>query len=1118
MDTTTPEKKEIVNTVKNMMCTTFNEALETANQLIERIEEKSKTEELSNQSITINVMSENLYKNYIGLLEKGLCYASNICGSEVTKIIVTNTKKLTIKIVANIYYKDIMKTCEELDVPYKEQMLPTLAKELFCGDWTKSYFSKEIHAVMDTDLTMIGGLNFSKESTGDHQGIDCYRNYASIAMEGDLYHIDLMSELEPYVKAKGEFKKAMYYLETDNTFPLNGNGIYDYKIVQYCVAKGLIEESCIKQVIPVTMSPNNDKVLRDYITNIYDKVSDSHCKKSLVNFLIGSFGTRKPKTSHEAIITTNVEEAHYYNTTSCAEEKKITTICHTQDKPVYMVSGKDSRSMMASNRPVFMAIVQRARLKMAILWDYISEKVECVAVHTDCIIYKSEENLKPSELVNIPDEPNFGDFRVENITKTYFPDQSRQPCCYRIKETRKEWNIMKASRSDYFNYEVLLPHSRVYINGFAGSGKSHVVKQLAAHFEKDKKNRVITCSFTNKASLIVKGSTIHASFGIGFSGNVFEGSINKLLKSLTHVIIDEMSTVTLAIYKILSQLPSHIKIYGFGDFKQFEPVEPEVTTINKFYDETMMFKSLFGFNRIELRKQCRQDAKYANECVDFYKTGVLPEGIKVSSIKNVKIPNINICYTNKRRKEINNIKINTVAKKKDIDPIKMKDRHRIAFKPEGTSVTCLEHFDLDALAYIVRNPHKFPQIVDSHHRTEENYDVFDIPRKYLANANGGSKTVHYKFSGKNTDGRQYSHKSLSLQNITRQVRHTIARDYYEDYDLSNAHPNILLDICSRLKLDTPLLWHYVHHRNSTLDELMSFYSVDKGPIKICLLSIMNGGENAYNDLKKINGCHRWVEMFKLEMIGVHQALAVTYSDEFEKRVAQRQATGIDYNHEASFCNILMCRKENEILMCMFEQFKRDGFVGNLTMPKAVLCFDGIMVPKNPKITDLYLLKLEQIIELQCNIKMKVTKKPMDEGIKLPKKIPKFKGLTDSEMDLIDPDTIDEFKYIYNKMPVMANKTDRKADYFNNEDFTILKFKKGIVSLMAKKKVINISLREFQTNFRPSYCITAHKSQGTTINKPHMIHEFNKMCSGYRRNGQYVAITRTSDVKLLTILR
>jgi ATP-dependent exoDNAse (exonuclease V) alpha subunit len=143
---------------------------------------------------------------------------------------------------------------------------------------------------------------------------------------------------------------------------------------------------------------------------------------------------------------------------------------------------------------------------------------------------------------------------------------------------------------------------------------------------------------------------------------------------------------------------------------------------------------------------------------------------------------------------------------------------------------------------------------------------------------------------------------------------------------------------------------------------------------------------------------------------------------------------------------------------------------------------------------------------------------------MPDNIPAFGDLTEKEWSYIDPNTIDEFSYIYKNMPIIANKT-KKDDYFNNQQFTVKKFEDDIVSIKGDGDTMKIPLAEFQINFRPRYCMTVHKSQGATIRRKHAVHEFDRLSmyanfnSGdLERNLAYVALTRTSDVKYLTLVR
>ena len=466
------------------------------------------------------------------------------------------------------------------------------------------------------------------------------------------------------------------------------------------------------------------------------------------------------------------------------------------------------------------------------------------------------------------------------------------------------------------------------------------------------------------------------------------------------------------------------------------------------------------------------------------------------------------------QQRFNNIKISQHAPLGSVVPM---DKRLVvsANVPKGTFCTMTETFEANKLAYIVRNQDKFPQIVDAHHR--EDYDVFLIPAKYLANSHNGKKVVHYKYSGDSTSGRVYSHKSQSLQNITRQIRHTISRDDYDDVDMENAHPRILQHICKGLNIPTPELDRYIGDRNTIIARLRELYGVSRGAIKIAILALMNGGSKEYRGLVGEGKWDSWVTDFNTEVKAVHSALAKAFPEQYAARIIKRKAAGKDYNHKASLCNVLLCEMENNILQVMFEIFKKDckcGPTGN----NAVLCFDGIMIPKDTAIDASYLRNLEKLITAKFGIVIRLEKKSMDEHVELPADIPRYEPLM-SEAWMCEDEIHDEFPYIYSGMPVMANVNNHriKNGYLNNQEFVIEERVKGLIKLSGG---VVVTLLELQRDFRPSYCVTAYKVQGSTINKPHMVHEFDDMFEycGKKRNGQYVAITRTTDAKLLTIVR
>ena len=64
-----------------------------------------------------------------------------------------------------------------------------------------------------------------------------------------------------------------------------------------------------------------------------------------------------------------------------------------------------------------------------------------------------------------------------------------------------------------------------------------------------------------------------------------------------------------------------------------------------------------------------------------------------------------------------------------------------------------------------------------------------------------------------------------------------------------------------------------------------------------------------------------------------------------------------------------------------------------------------------------------------------------------------------------------------------------------------------------EQTINIPFEDMTKLFNVAYCITTHKAQGTTIDKPYTIHEFSKM----DKRLKYVSLSRARDIALINII-
>jgi hypothetical protein len=282
-------------------------------------------------------------------------------------------------------------------------------------------------------------------------------------------------------------------------------------------------------------------------------------------------------------------------------------------------------------------------------------------------------------------------------------------------------------------------------------------------------------------------------------------------------------------------------------------------------------------------------------------------------------------------------------------------------------IELIETFDADKLQYIVDN---FDTLKEQMRPiTDPDYDPLNIITKYLKKSRHGVVKTTYRQN--NSEGRYCAVGSLSLQQITREIRHTIAKDFYVDIDVANCHPVIFLFLCKKYKFDCEYLELYIKDREKYLKDL----GVDRETGKQVYLALTNGGSKDYNELPK-KTLH--LQNYRLEMINLHSQFAKLFADKFE---AFKKRADKDYNLEASFMNTLLCDWENKILMAMYEYFGKPT--------DAVLCYDGIMLRKGEDASQYDLQGCQEFVKERIGINIKLEQKPFKNAMTLPEKIKKM---------------------------------------------------------------------------------------------------------------------------------
>lgn len=289
-------------------------------------------------------------------------------------------------------------------------------------------------------------------------------------------------------------------------------------------------------------------------------------------------------------------------------------------------------------------------------------------------------------------------------------------------------------------------------------------------------------------------------------------------------------------------------------------------------------------------------------------------------------------------------------------------------EPSYRYIELKETFDADKLNFICQNFKKFKTQL----RWRDRYDEIDplkIITAYLKRSRHGTIRVNYK--QKRGVGRFFAVKSMSLQNIPREIRHTIAREFYIDIDLVNCHPVILSFLSHSNDFKCENLDYYIANREEVLKTVMiDGKPASRDAAKQLFLSIMNGGYQAYS---KISPSNKFVDAFKEEIGTLHSQFRKLHKVRYDIHKAARIKKGSDFNHRGSFINTLFCDFENKILQCMYEYFGKPE--------DAVLCFDGIML-RNTQEYDIDGCMAH--IQESLGIDIKLKKKTMDEHLDLNK--------------------------------------------------------------------------------------------------------------------------------------
>ncbi len=309
-------------------------------------------------------------------------------------------------------------------------------------------------------------------------------------------------------------------------------------------------------------------------------------------------------------------------------------------------------------------------------------------------------------------------------------------------------------------------------------------------------------------------------------------------------------------------------------------------------------------------------------------------------------------------------------------------------------MTCIERIDVAKLKYILDNYQTYLKGDELRLRPERHADGSDtspqvLCSRYLAKCDPDSGELIVQYIQKNSKGRMQAVRSISLQNMQRQIRHTVAAQYYYDLDMENCHPTLLSQMLSKERRApaSPELDYYVANTEKCRLRIQDV-GLSRDKAKRVYLSLINGGCAAYkevsrdlraSDKKDAKEIIASLTRFKKELQSIHAFYAE--EPEFEQFKIVCHAKKKVRNLKASYMNTLLCDAEHRCLMAMYNS----TFINS--PEDCVLCFDGIMLlkadfPSGFSKGDIQ--SIQEDVYRDAGFRIKLVVKPMKEALKLPK--------------------------------------------------------------------------------------------------------------------------------------
>ena len=434
-------------------------------------------------------------------------------------------------------------------------------------------------------------------------------------------------------------KAGFYFIESHNYFPLRENGWYSHAMVQYCLDNKIIKKENIKWKFTSSLTLGNDyfnKAIEVLLT------LPGTLSKLGPNILIGCSAKDTIATS-KTFFTQDFRQA-----STEFMKNKLNNVTISQNGDLYQVTQTEKVELDIANSCIYNMVVDIEACELHKLKTLIEQNNGTVTfLNTDCCECYFKDNV-PVDITQY-----FWD-NEKTVRKYKFENKTESPSYERMANfkhngnysfDKPEWNVVKDPETNDFEpvaKQIIESGKGFNLNGIAGSGKTSMLRTIMKQLDEKQLKYQVLCPTNKSARVVSKNAlTIHKFLAKGFSNMK---SLRKQTKDLAYIIVDEISMVREMFYKVFLSIKGmgNIKFIIAGDWRQLAPVNDRAE-FN--YKDSLALLELCDGNRLDLTKCRRSDDK-------LFKASLQVDTLNTKQFKNGEY-DISICWTNKKRKQIN---------------------------------------------------------------------------------------------------------------------------------------------------------------------------------------------------------------------------------------------------------------------------------------------------------------------------------------------------------------------------------------------------------------------------------------------------------------------------------